>query len=375
MLVFGTRPEAIKMAPVYRALKSDPEAFETICCVTAQHRQMLDQALRIFEIVPDIDLDLMRGGQDLVDVHAAVLVGMRKVLREWTPDIVLVHGDTITSMATALAAFYAGIPVGHVEAGLRSREMLAPFPEEFNRRVTAMIAKFHFAPTEANKANLVAEGCAPASIHVTGNTVVDAMNFILRRIDTDSATRRSMENGLGEVLPFDWRATPFVVVTCHRRENFSRGLQQICDAVDRLAAAFPAVHFVYPVHFNPAVREPVGALLSGRANVHLINPLPYDAFLCALRACHCVLTDSGGLQEEAPALGKPVLVMRDVTERPEAVAASGARLVGTDSAKIVAAVSELLTDRRAYARMAAAINPFGDGSAGERIAAFLKRMG
>lgn len=373
LLVFGTRPEAIKMAPVYRALRAQPGAFETLCCVTAQHRQMLDQVLRTFEIVPDIDLDLMRDGQDIIDVKAAVLVAMRAVLREARPDLVLVHGDTTTSTASALAAFYAKVSVGHVEAGLRSRDVHAPFPEELNRRVTGMIAKYHFAPTDANKANLVAEGCDPAAISVTGSTVVDALNYLRERADTDRSARDEMGGRLDTAVNFDWRNDRFVVVTCHRRENLAQGLRSICAAVGQLATAFPNVHFVYPVHPNPAVREPVRRLLTGRRNVHLIEPLPYDAFLHLLRRCHFILTDSGGLQEEGPALGKPVLVMRQVTERPEAVAAGGVKLVGADRAGIVAAATELFADRRLYGLMAGAPSPYGNGTSSERIAGFLKR--
>lgn len=372
MLVFGTRPEAIKMAPVYRALRADPVAFETVCCVTAQHRHLLDQVLGTFEITPDIDLDLMRNRQDLVDMKAAVLQAMRTVLIQVQPDLVLVHGDTTTSMASALAAFYAGIAVGHVEAGLRSCDLSAPFPEEFNRRATGMIAKYHFAPTERNKANLTAEGHDARSIVVTGNTVVDALNYFGDRAKSDHSHRAQIAACLDTTLKFDWRNDRLIVVTCHRRENFAAGLASICAALDQLATAFPEVHFVCPVHPNPSVSAPVRALLAGRRNVHLIEPLPYDAFLFLLRACYFVLTDSGGLQEEGPALGKPVLVMRSVTERPEAVESGGVKLVGADQAGIVDGASRLLTDQRAYRLMCAAPNPYGDGMASERIADFLR---
>ncbi|MBX9898371.1 MAG: UDP-N-acetylglucosamine 2-epimerase (non-hydrolyzing) [Qipengyuania sp.] len=373
MLAFGTRPEAIKMAPVYRALRARPREFDTLCCVTAQHREMLDQALQTFDMVPDADLDLMRCDQDVADVNAAVLRGMRTIVQEMRPDLVLVHGDTTTSMASTLAAFYAGIAVGHVEAGLRSGDMLAPFPEELNRRVTGMIAKYHFAPTEASRANLLAEGCDPARVIVTGNTVVDALTYVLARIDSDRSIRRGIEAGLDAALGFDWRTSRYVLVTCHRRESLAHGLHRICAALEDLARAFPDTHFVYPVHPNPAVREPVEKRLTGFGNVHLLEPLAYDAFVYALRNCFCVLTDSGGLQEEGPALRKPVLVMRNVTERPEAVAAGAVGLVGTDRDGIVSAMFALLTDMRAYERMAAASHPFGDGTAGERIAAHLSQ--
>ena len=374
MLVFGTRPEAIKMAPVYRALHARQDIFDTLCCVTAQHRQMLDQALRTFAIVPDIDLDLMRHDQGLADVKAAVILAMTKVLHDERPNLLLVHGDTTTSMASATAAFYAGIPVGHVEAGLRSRDLQAPFPEEFNRRVTSMIARYHFAPTELNKANLIEEGCDPGAIFVTGNTVIDALQYIAERHDADVSLRREVADRLDMALRFDWRAERYVIVTCHRRENFSQGLQRICEALPRLAAAFPAVHFVCPAHPNPIVRGPIRQLLGDAANVHVIEPLPYDAFLQMMRCCHSVVTDSGGLQEEAPAMGKPVLVMREVTERPEAVAAGGARLVGSDTADIVVGVSALLTEGQLYRSMASAPNPYGDGTASGQIADVLERV-
>lgn len=371
MLVFGTRPEAIKMAPVHAALRALPDAFETLCCVTAQHREMLDQVLQTFGIVPDIDLDLMRAGQDLTDVNATVLAAMRAVLRERRPDLILVHGDTTTSMGSALAAFYAGIPVGHVEAGLRSGVISAPFPEELNRRITSMVARYHFAPTEENRANLLAEGCDPAAVVVTGNTVVDALQAVLARIDDSPSHRDRVERSIDSLLGFAWREKRLVMVTCHRRETLQNGLDDVCAALVELARAFPQTRFVLPVHRNPAVAEPVRERLSNTANIHAIAALPYDSFLHLLRHCHCALTDSGGLQEEAPILGKPVLVMRAVTERPEAVAAGGVRLAGVKRAGIVAEMSKVLTDARFHARMTEAANPFGDGTAGEKIAAFL----
>lgn len=373
MLAFGTRPEAIKMAPVYRELVSRPDAFEAVCCVTAQHRQMLDQVLETFRIGPDIDLDLMRAGQDLTDVTAAVLGAMRTVLREEKPDVVLVHGDTTTTMATTMAAFYAEVPVGHVEAGLRTFDLRAPFPEEFNRRLTGMLAQFHFAPTETSQANLLREGCDPSTIVVTGNTVIDALQFILGRIEADPEARAAIEGELDAAVGFEWRRERFVLITGHRRENFGGGFEQICAALGQLSDAFSDVHFLYPVHLNPNVRGPVISLLAGRSNVHLIEPLTYEPFLYALQHCYLVLTDSGGIQEEAPSLGKPVLVMRDVTERPEAVDAGTVRLVGADRGKIVEGVSELLSDAQLHARMSAAHNPYGDGLAAKRIADFLEQ--
>lgn len=373
MLAFGTRPEAIKMAPVYRELLARSDVFEPICCVTAQHRQMLDQVLRTFRIEPDIDLDLMRAGQDLTDVTAAVLGAMRTVLNEYKPDIVLVHGDTTTTMATTMAAFYAEVPVGHVEAGLRTFDLRAPFPEEFNRKLTGMLARYHFAPTATSEANLLREGSDPATITVTGNTVIDALQFILSRIEAEPETRAAIEAELDGGMGFDWRNERYVLITGHRRENFGGGFEQICAALGELSDAFPQVHFVYPVHLNPNVRRPVNELLAGRSNVHLIEPLTYEPFLYALRNCYLVLTDSGGIQEEAPSLGKPVLVMRDVTERPEAIDAGTVLLVGANREKIVDGVSELLSDPSLHARMSAAHNPYGDGLAAKRIADFLEQ--
>lgn len=373
MLAFGTRPEAIKMAPVYRELQARGEVFAPICCVTAQHRQMLDQVLDTFRIKPEIDLNLMRAGQDLTDITAAVLGAMRGVLSAQRPDVVLVHGDTTTTMATAMAAFYAEIPVGHVEAGLRTFDLRAPFPEEFNRRLAGMLARYHFAPTETSKANLLRENCDPASILVTGNTVIDALQFILQRITDEPALRGRLDRELDTAMGFDWRRDRFVLITGHRRENFGGGFEQICAALQQLSETFPGAHFVYPVHLNPNVRGPVNRLLADRSNVHLIEPLTYEPFLYALKHCHLVLTDSGGIQEEAPSLGKPVLVMRDVTERPEAVDAGTVRLVGANRENIVDGVARLLDDCDLHARMSAAHNPYGDGHAAERIADFLEQ--
>ena len=373
LIVFGTRPEAIKMAPLVHAFKANP-AFETIVCVTAQHRQMLDQVLNIFEITPDIDLDLMRAGQDLFDVTSAVLLGMREVLKNHQPEAVLVHGDTTTAYAAATAAFYAGIPVGHVEAGLRTHNVYSPFPEEFNRQVVSKIAKWHFAPTESSRQNLLDERTPDTNITVTGNTVIDALFWVLKRIDNDPAKRSQLEAFLNQRLPFDWATQRFVLITGHRRENFGDGFLAICEAIRQLATAHPEVHFVYPVHLNPNVQKPVYDLISGHANIHLIDPLEYEPFVFLLKHAHLVLTDSGGLQEEAPSLGKPVLVMREVTERPEAVEAGTVKLVGADTAKIVAQVSELLADETAYVRMSKAHNPYGDGLAAERIVLVLKAL-
>ncbi len=374
MLAFGTRPEAIKMATVYHALRADPDSFDPFCCVTAQHRHMLDQALAVFDIVPTIDLDLMRVSQGLADLSAAVLTTTQAFLAETKPDLVLVHGDTTTSMATALSAFYAGIPIGHVEAGLRSSDLLLPFPEEFNRRLVGMVARYHFAPTEEARTNLLREGCDRAAIIVTGNTVVDALTYMLDRLHVGHSQFARAADHLDSELPFDWRGGGFVLVTCHRRETFVRGLDDVCDALIEVAAAFPGLRFVLPVHPNPMVLAPIKNRLGGHASIHLTPPLPYDSFILALKHCHFAMTDSGGIQEEAPSLGKPVLVMRDVTERPEAVASGTARLVGSRRAGIVAAASLLLSDPKEYARMIAARNPYGDGYAAQRIAEFLKRI-
>ncbi len=355
------------MAPLYHALKQQSECFETLICVTAQHRQMLDQVLNVFEITPDIDLNLMKAGQDLFDITASVLLGMREVLGEHKPDAVLVHGDTTTTLATAMACFYADVPVGHVEAGLRTHDIYAPFPEEFNRQVASKVARWHFAPTAFSRQNLLDERVADFQITVTGNTVIDALLWVLGRIESDATRLNSITAFLGQCVPFDWKQDRFVLITGHRRENFGGGFLQICHALKHLASQFPAVHFVYPVHLNPNVQQPVQSILAGLSNVHLIAPLDYEPFVYLLRHCHIVLTDSGGIQEEAPSLGKPVLVMRDVTERPEAVDAGTVRLVGANRERIVANVSELLVNEVSYKAMSRAHNPYGDGKASSRI--------
>lgn len=367
MLVFGTRPEAIKMAPLYHALKAYPDQFETQVCVTAQHRHMLDQVLRVFEISPDIDLNLMKAGQDLYDVTASVLLGMRDVLRKYKPDILLVHGDTTTSLAAAMAGFYAGVSIGHVEAGLRTHDVHAPFPEEFNRQVASKVTRWHFAPTEFSQQNLLNERVNKDQITVTGNTVIDALLWVLARIDSNTVRQTELTNFLNSQLPFAWETERFLLITGHRRENFGDGFLQICEALKDLAARYPNVHLVYPVHLNPKVLQPVRMLLVDLPNVHLIEPLDYEPFVYLLKHSHIVLTDSGGIQEEAPSLGKPVLVMRDVTERPEAVDAGTVILVGANRERIVANVSELLENDATYRYMSRAHNPYGDGKACERI--------
>lgn len=374
MLVFGTRPEAIKMAPLVKEFQKYPGSFETIVCVTGQHREMLDQVLKIFDITPDYDLNIMKQGQDLYDVTARVLTGMRDVLSASQPDVVLVHGDTTTSTAAALAAFYKQIPVGHVEAGLRTHDIYSPWPEEMNRQITSRIAAYNFAPTALSKENLLAEGVAPDSIIVTGNTVIDALRWVVGRIDDDP----TLAEGLARVLKYSGydidrldAGRRLVLITGHRRENFGDGFINICTAIRDLARRYPSVDFVYPMHLNPNVRQPIhdvfGDDLSRFDNLFFIEPLEYLSFVFLMGKASIVLTDSGGIQEEAPGLGKPVLVMRDTTERPEALTAGTVKLVGTDYNKIITEVSRLLDDRTAYETMSKAVNPYGDGEACGRI--------
>ncbi|MDV3458451.1 UDP-N-acetylglucosamine 2-epimerase (non-hydrolyzing) [Sphingomonas sp. HF-S4] len=362
MLVFGTRPEAIKMAPLALLLASDPR-FECRICVTGQHRQMLDQVLRLFNLDVAHDLAIMRPKQDLSDVTAAVLLGMRDVLREFTPDIVLIHGDTATTFSASLAAYYHQIPVGHVEAGLRTGNLYSPWPEEGNRKLTGALATLHFAPTVSSAANLHREGVDEAAILVTGNTVIDALLQVVGRLRENGELRAAIARDLPP-LSDDRR---MVLVTGHRRESFGGGFERICEALATVAADFPDVDIVYPVHLNPSVQEPVNRLLAGIPNVHLIAPQDYLPFVYLMDRAHLLLTDSGGVQEEAPSLGKPVLVMRDTTERPEAVEAGTVKLVGTNVEAIVAAIRQLLTDQAEYARMSFAHNPYGDGAASGRI--------
>lgn len=361
MVVFGTRPEAIKMAPVVHALKAHPHLNPSVV-VTAQHRQMLDQVLEIFSIVPDHDLDIMRPGQTLSDITSRILLAMPSVFAEVKPDLVLVHGDTSTTLATALAAFYARIPVGHVEAGLRTGNMDAPWPEEANRRLTAPLCSHHFAPTARSQANLLAENIAPESIVVTGNTVIDALLQVDQRLRADDVLRDSMKAR----LPFLDPSKRLLLVTGHRRENFGDGFERICKAL-AVVARRNDIQVVYPVHLNPNVQEPVRRHLSKLKNVYLIEPQEYLPFVYLMQQSFVILTDSGGVQEEAPSLGKPVLVMRETTERPEAIEAGTVRLVGTDDVRILEEVTRLFDDREAYARMAGAHNPYGDGKASGRI--------
>lgn len=365
LLVFGTRPEAIKMAPVVRAL-SQAKQWEVKVCVTAQHRQMLDQVLALFGIVPDFDLNLMKPGQDLTDITCNVLIGMRDVLSQWKPDLVFVHGDTTTAMAASLAAFYAKIPVAHVEAGLRTNDIYSPWPEEMNRRMVGRISSLHFAPTETARTNLLAEGCADESIYVTGNTVIDALLNVVERINTDAALNQQLR----ERFAFIRKDKRLILVTGHRRENFGKGFEDICKAMREIAER-DDVEIIYPVHLNPNVQEPVRRILSDCPCIYLIEPLDYLPFVYLMDRAHILLTDSGGIQEEAPSLGKPVLVMRDTTERPEAVAAGTVKLVGTNQETIVAEVNRLLDNRAEYQRMSHAHNPYGDGRAAQRISKIL----
>ncbi len=358
------------MAPLCHALKQDGR-FDVEVCVTAQHRQMLDQVLSVFDLSPDHDLDIMTAGQDLSDVTSAVLTGMRGIIRSRQPDAILVHGDTTTTLATAMAGFYAGVPIGHVEAGLRTFDLHSPFPEEFNRQVTSKVARWHFAPTLISRANLLREGVHDDHIHVTGNTVIDALHGMVARIDGDQTLKGRVEGELDQACNFPWREGGFVLITGHRRENFGEGFLNICRAIGLLAERYPERHFVYPVHLNPNVQGPVMSLLGGKPNIHLIEPLGYQSFVFLLRSAHLVLTDSGGIQEEAPGLGKPVLVMREVTERPEAVDAGTVRLVGADYTRIVEEAARLLDDPVAYQAMARAHNPYGDGNACSRIVEIL----
>lgn len=366
MVIFGTRPEAIKMAPVVAELRKSPK-LSVVVCVTAQHRQILDQVLSLFQIVPDYDLDVMRPNQTLDQLTARVLVGVGEVLDEQRPDMVLVHGDTTTTLAASLAAFYRRIPLGHVEAGLRSGSLFAPWPEEMNRRVTTLAATHHFAPTTRSRENLLAEGVAPDTIHVTGNTVIDALLSTRQRL---SALPEKQQEFAAR-FPFLTGERRMILVTGHRRENFGAGFESICSALARIAREHD-VQVVYPVHPNPNVRQPVELLLSGQANVHLIDPQDYEPFVFLMEKSHLIITDSGGVQEEAPSLGKPVLVMRDTTERPEAVSAGTVILVGTDADKTFHEASRLLTDDAHYRAMAMSINPYGDGLAASRIRAVLE---
>lgn len=378
MLVFGTRPEAIKMAPLVKAFESDTKNFKTQVCVTGQHRQMLDQVLKLFKITPDFDLNIMKQGQDLYDITSRVLLGMRDVLTQAAPDIVFVHGDTTTSTAAALAAFYKQIDVAHIEAGLRTNDIYNPWPEEMNRQITGRIAKYHFSPTPLARENLLRENVDPAKITVTGNTGIDALHFVANEIKQSQELRDSLEKVLLSA-GYDTKrlasGKKLILITGHRRENFGDGFIHMCKAIKHLNKKYPDADFVYPMHLNPNVRRPIKVVFGDekQENMFFIEPLDYLPFVYLMEKSHIVLTDSGGIQEEAPGLGKPVLVMRETTERPEAVTAGTVKLVGTNFDKIVAEVSRLMDDESEYEKMGKAVNPYGDGKACPRILEFLKQ--
>ncbi len=367
LTIFGTRPEAIKMAPLVKALAEDEEILSEVC-VTAQHREMLDQVIKLFDISPDYDLNIMKSGQDLYDVTTRILLGLREVLQASKPDIVLVHGDTTTCFASCLSAFYEQIPVGHIEAGLRTGNLLSPWPEEANRKLTGALTKLHFAPTELSKQNLVKENTSQEYIFVTGNTVIDALLWVVDKIDKD----QHLAESLNANFPFLDQSKKLILVTGHRRESFGGGFERICEAIRQIALKYPVAQIVYPVHLNPHVQEPVTRLLRDIDNIFLIDPLDYLPFVYLMNRSYLILTDSGGIQEEAPSLGKPVLVMRDNTERPEACEAGTVRLVGTDVKRITGAVTDLMESQVNYETLATASNPYGDGNACERIISAIK---
>lgn len=380
LLVFGTRPEAIKMAPLVKEFQKHPDQFTTIVCVTGQHREMLDQVLCLFDIKPDYDLNIMKPGQDLYDVTTRVLLGMRDVLKDVEPDVVLVHGDTTTSTATALASFYKQIPVAHIEAGLRTYNIYSPWPEEMNRLITSRIATYNFSPTTLSKENLLKEAVNEKSIVVTGNTVIDALHEVVNKIKTDDKLEGDIIQTLYkdgyDVSRLDQKRR-LVLITGHRRENLGQGFVNICEAIKKLSEKYPDVDFIYPMHLNPKVRKHIAAVFdeeNTKTNMFFIEPVNYLPFVYLLDRCTLVLTDSGGIQEEAPGLGKPVLVMRKTTERPEAIDAGTAKLVGTDFNKIVSEVSLLLDNQKHYLEMSRALNPYGDGSASKKIVEFFKEV-
>ena len=374
LLVFGTRPEAIKMAPLVKEFQKYPNDFETKVCVTAQHREMLDQVLEMFEITPDYDLNIMKPGQDLYEITSNVLLGMKDVLNDFQPDVVLVHGDTTTTSATSLAAFYQKIKVGHVEAGLRTHDIYSPWPEEANRQITGVLASYHFAPTTTSRDNLLRENKNEANILVTGNTVIDALFLALEKIESDEKLKNTIISNINALYKMD-DTKKIILVTGHRRENFGQGFINICEALKEIALNNPDIDIVYPVHLNPNVQKPVKELLSEVKNVHLIEPLQYETFLYLMNKSYFIITDSGGVQEEAPSLGKPVLVMRDTTERPEALEAGTVKLVGTDKEKIIKEAQFLLDSYEEYTKMSKAHNPYGDGKACEKIINFIKGIG
>ena len=366
LIVFGTRPEAIKMAPLVNEFQKDSINFNIKVCVTAQHREMLDQVLNLFQITPDYDLDIMQPGQNLYDVIANILLKKNPVLEEFDPDLVLVHGDTATTFATSLAAYYQKMKIGHVEAGLRTGNLYSPWPEEGNRRLTGVLADYHFSPTETSRKNLLNEGVDESSIFITGNTVIDALQLVINRIDADKSLKLNIEKTIAQ-SGFKEIDSKFILVTGHRRENFGQGFLNICEALKVLAEGNPDINILYPVHLNPNVRKPVNELLSNLSNIELVEPFQYEEFVYLMSRSYLILTDSGGIQEEAPSLGKPVLVMRDTTERPEAIAAGTVKLVGSDKKNIVKEVQYLLNNPKAYQDMSRSHNPYGNGNACKKI--------
>ncbi len=373
LMVFGTRPEAIKMAPLFHELNKHKSFFDVRVCVTGQHKQMLDQVLETFEIKPHIHLDLMQVGQDLFDLSSSCLISMRDVLIKENPNLVLVHGDTTTSNIAATSAYYLNIPIGHIEAGLRTYDMQSPFPEEFNRQLISMISNFHFAPTKTSYKNLISENINEKNIFITGNTVIDALFWVLKKISTNTKHHKSLINSLDKKLKFDWQQDNFILITGHRRESFGDGFKNICNAIKELSIKYSDMHFVYPVHLNPNVQNPVNDILSNLVNVHLIDPLEYVQFVFLMQSSYIVLTDSGGIQEEAPSLGKPVVVMRNSTERPEAVDAGTVILSGNSKKRIIECISNLIENNDEYNRMSKSYNPYGDGNSCYKIAEILKK--
>ncbi|HIQ26997.1 MAG TPA: UDP-N-acetylglucosamine 2-epimerase (non-hydrolyzing) [Sulfurovum sp.] len=372
LIVFGTRPEAIKMAPLVLAFQKYVPEIETKVCVTAQHREMLDQVLHIFDINPDFDLNIMKPRQDLYDVTSNILLGIKEILISYKPDVVLVHGDTATTFTTALSAFYQKIPVGHVEAGLRTGDIYSPWPEEANRKLTGALTTYHFAPTHTSKDNLLKENVKINDIYVTGNTVIDALFWVLDKINSTESLKQALAQKIGNEFTGFEDENKFVLITGHRRENFGQGFLDMCNAIKTLAKKHPQINFVYPVHLNPNVQEPVLKLLSNIQNIFLISPLEYEPFIYLMSKSYLILTDSGGIQEEAPSLGKPVLVMRDTTERPEAIDAGTVKLVGTNPQNIIDQVTKLIEDKKCYETMRQAHNPYGDGYACEKIVQYIK---
>jgi UDP-N-acetylglucosamine 2-epimerase (non-hydrolysing) len=375
LISFGTRPEAIKMAPLYFEFKKFQMDFETILCVTGQHKQMVDQVLDIFDIKPDVDLKIMSVAQDLFDITTLTLDGMRSCLASYKPDYLFIHGDTTSALSASLAGFYSGVPnICHIEAGLRTYDVSSPYPEELNRQVISKIANIHFSPTKSSEQNLLNEGVPQSNICVTGNTVIDALFFILRRLEVDSFRKNRIVNLLNTYIKFNWLHDKFILITAHRRENFGNGILEICHAIARLANEYPHMHLIYPVHLNPNVKNIVSELLIDINNIFLIPPLDYESFTYLLSKCHIVLTDSGGIQEEAPSLGKPVLVMRNQTERPEAIEAGNVRLVGAKRDSIFNGVSELLTDNLIFAQMSGVKKTYGNGDASFKIVSFIRNQ-